>query len=403
MPRPRKPIRLWLEPERQHPDGRIRSPAVWTILDAGKKHSTGCGKDDHGGAQEALELYLATKHGTDEREPDMPASKISIANVLAYYAQDAGADVARPVELAARIDRLLDFWGDKPLSHVKGFTCKEYVKKRGSDAGARRDLEDLRAAINLYKADGLCRDDVVVTLPDKPKARLSYLTRDQIAALIWHCWKAREVQKGVVTDKYHLRHAIPYIMAAVYTGSRSARIWQASFKNEKGLPWLDLEGGVFYRTPIGETAASNKRANSVRIPERLLAHMVRWARKRQYLVQYRGRPADPKKAVNNAMTAVFGADHGFVRHTFRHTCATWLMWSGVDVGDIASYMSMTREMVVEVYGKEHPDADQAAGRAFSDGSAGRRRVGLGRRDPARRTKPKETTGTKGDLRVSEDA
>ena len=59
--------------------------------------------------------------------------------------KDQGRGVSR-----GRIERLgclNEFWGSRKLSEVTGVTCREYVRWRGSDGGARRDLEDLRAAI----------------------------------------------------------------------------------------------------------------------------------------------------------------------------------------------------------------------------------------------------------------
>lgn len=36
MPRPTKPVRLWIEPARYRPDGAIRNHAAWVILDGGR-------------------------------------------------------------------------------------------------------------------------------------------------------------------------------------------------------------------------------------------------------------------------------------------------------------------------------------------------------------------------------
>ncbi len=384
MPRERKPARLWLEPARYRDDGSLRQAAVWVIRDGGKKHSTGCGAQDRDGAERALREHLIARHQAAAPTPRQRAEDVFCADVIAHYVQKV--TVARPIELGSRAERLLDFWGEKTLADVTGYSCRAYAEQRSTPSAARRELADFRAAVRLYAADGLLRDHVVVTLPEKEEARLDYFTRDQVAALLWYCWRAREVQKGRETDKRHLRHLCRYILTAVYTGSRSARIWNASFERQVGRPWLDLDGGVYHRRPAGERA-TKKRAGSVRIPDRLLAHMRRWRRGvlRQdqktrewsrvpaaYLVEWRGKPSNPKKAVAKAMDAVFGADHPYVAHSFRHTCATWLMWSRADVGDIAAYLSMTREMVVEVYGHEHPDADRAVGEIFSSGRAGRR-------------------------------
>ena len=67
------------------------------------------------------------------------------------------------------------------LSEITGETCREYAKIRGSDGGARRDLEDLRAAINHHAAEGFHRGVVNVILPAKGAPRDRWLTRDEAA------------------------------------------------------------------------------------------------------------------------------------------------------------------------------------------------------------------------------
>ncbi|MEX6507724.1 integrase [Jiella sp. M17.18] len=381
MPRHRKPARLWLEPERRSRDGRVTEAAVWKIKDGKIRISTGCHADNHAGAEAALQAYLAKRHADAEPVRDKAAADTAIADVVRHYVENRSDRISDPDLLLYRAGRLTEFWGDRSLADIDGRTCREYAKWRGSEPSARRELEDLRAAIRLYAADGLCRENVVVTTPGKPQSRTDFLTRDQAAALIWYLWKTREKQHGRETKRFPLRHIVGFVLVGIYTGTRSRRIWTASFEREEGLPWLDLDGGVFYRAAQGESVSPTKRAGSVRIPPRLLAFLRMWRRgplvegvrrPRRYLVEYRGKPSDPKKALARAMDEVYGEGHPYVRHTLRHTCATWLMWSGEDIGDIASYLSMTRDVLLKVYGHEHPDADRDVGLAFNR-RAGRRK------------------------------
>lgn len=408
MPRQSKGARLWLQPERIDRNGQRRE-AVWVVRDGRAKVSTGRGRDDVRGAEEFLATYLARRHKDQEPVLEKSATNSPIADVLAHYGAENASKVRRPDELLFRLGRLNAFWGRMTLADVNRISCKRYVTERGAKSAARRELEDLRAAVNLYIADGLCREAVKVTLPEKHDARVTYFTREQVAALLWHCWRTPETQtihrgprKGEVveTGRRPLRHVCRYILTAVYTGTRSARIYEASFEQEAGRPWLDLDGEVYYRRGEDEEVAANKRAGSIRIPKRLLAHMRRWrggvwkrdARTGEwyrdepptYLVEYRGHPANPKKALAKAMDAVFGDGHQFVAHTFRHTAVTWLMWSGEDLNDIAAYASMTREVLEEVYGHHHPSAHESIGDAFSKGRAGRRPGTTGERKTARR-------------------
>ncbi|SMC58559.1 hypothetical protein SAMN06297251_10482 [Fulvimarina manganoxydans] len=373
MPRASKPARLWLFPERRDKDGSVIRHATWYVRDGEKKRSTGCREDDRRGAEAALARYLAEQHATEGEIEDKRAAETAIADVVAHYAKEKGSKVARPKDLSTRLQMLLEFWGEMTLDDVNRRTCAAYAAQRTSEQAARRELEDLRAAVNLYVKDGLCRETVRITVPRKAAPRQDHLTREQAAALIHHLWTARVAQGGKRTPVRALRHIVPFVLVALYTGTRSRRIWTASFKKTPGRPWIDVEGGVFYRAAQGEIVSETKRAGSIRIPERLLVHLRRWARQRDNLVEWQGRAANPKKALGRAFDDVFGEDHPFVIHSFRHTCATWLMWSGGNVDDIAHFLSMTRDVLLRVYGHHHPDAQREVGALFMR-QAGRRKA-----------------------------
>jgi integrase len=382
LSRPALPIRLHLEDERRKPDGTLKQSAYWSIRDGAKRISTRCGAADIEGATRALHEYLAKQHQQGELIANQAARDIPVADVIAYYSRHVANEVARPIELLARLGRVMDFFGDMNLGQVNGAKCWEYIRKRGTMAGSRRELDDFKAAIGLYTEHGLLRETVKLSMPPPSKKRMNYFLRKEIAALVRYCYRHRRLQKGKPTRMYPLRHLIPFILTAVYTGTRSTRIWTASYEREKGRPWIDLENGIYYREAQGEIAYPTKTANSVRLPERLVANMRLWQsgslksgvrKPTRYLVELNGKPGNPRLALTRAMDHVFGEGHKFVIHTFRHSCATWLIWDPKnDLGDIASYMSMTREMLVKVYGKEHPDADLAVGKSISSGTAGKR-------------------------------
>jgi integrase len=122
---------------------------------------------------------------------------------------------------------------------------------------------------------------------------------------------------------------------AIYTGTRAGAICGAAFKPSEGRGWVDLESGIFHRRPP-EKPENNKRQPPVRLSERLLAHLRRWANlglSRQAVVEWHGVPV---KRINKAFRSV-GAEAGLgpevVPHVLRHTCATWagLGW-GIDLG-----------------------------------------------------------------------
>jgi len=70
----------------------------------------------------------------------------------------------RASNIEKRIERLNDWWKAKMLGEVNGEACRSYVKKRSKRGGARRDPEDLRAAIGLHADEGYHREIVKVSL-----------------------------------------------------------------------------------------------------------------------------------------------------------------------------------------------------------------------------------------------
>lgn len=370
MSRKREPARLWLRPADE------TRAAVWIILDGGKQKSTGCGASDRSGAERKLAAYLAERFLSEPHQTQRAASEVPIAEVIGLYSAVRGPAIKRRKEFAARIEALLDYWGDKMMSDITTSTCAGYAKQRSTLSQARRELEDLRAACRMAIADNICRHAVVVTLPPKPKGRVRYLEREAAAKIIWAAYKRRHFPPRSKEGVKRTVHIARFILTALYTGSRSARIWQASFERQEGRPFVDLNAGVFYRSWEGEIVASNKRAPPIRIPDRLLAHMRRWHRLgAKYVVEYNGKPADPKRAFRNLINEVLGKDGAdVVRHTFRHTSATWLMQAGVDTYQAAGFLGMSKEILEEVYGHHHPDHQSGVGAAFTSGKAGRKKL-----------------------------
>ena len=146
-----------------------------------------------------------------------------------------------------------------------------------SPAGARRELEDLRAAINHHRKEGLCSEVVGVALPDKGEPREAWLTRGQAARLLWTAWRAKQVMQGTDTKRDVGKHVARFILTSLYTGTRHAAICSAAFQPAIGRGHVDLDRGVFHRRAQG-VRETKKRQPTVRLPNRLLAHLRRWHR-----------------------------------------------------------------------------------------------------------------------------
>jgi integrase len=372
MPRRNKSARLWLRPEsKKH--GSIVRRSAWVILDGGKHFATGCLAHEIEKAEHLLAEHVAIKYEPSRKRRDIEL--IDVADVLTVYLNDTGTRQSSKAKFDGRINRLNDFFGAMKLAEITGERCREYVGRRGNNGGARRDLEDLRAAIEHHAKEGLHRGVVRVTLPRRGPPRTRWLTRHEVAALLRACWRYREVQsihkggrKGEVqeTAKRPLRHLARFILFALYSGTRSGAILVASANAGPGRSFVDLERGLFYRLAEG-AQETNKRQPPVPLPPRLLAHLRRWFRLgvvNEYFIEWHGKPIHSVKTAFDSAIKLSGLPGKVTPHTLRHTAATWLMQSGVDKWEAAGFLGMSVETLDRVYGHHHPHHLRNAARAL---------------------------------------
>lgn len=454
---------LWYRPGRVGSDGIDRS-GVWVIMHRGKQvASTDCGlgESEERQALARLDDYKASLAiaavDAAPHAKGRPAHEVTLAEVLSRYleAKRGIADpktgefkggVARHHELAQRVVALLEWWGERTLADVDTVSCAAYVASRvgtpwktharlgtGRDGkpartgyskptrervvtagGARRELEDLRAAVNVALADNLTRDAVKVSLPPKGERRDRWLTRSDAARLLLRAWRKREVQtiasgprKGetYVMPRHPARHLARFILVGLRTGTRSGPICGASFVKEVGKPWMELRTehvveersetvtvdgvvyerkveiptvkrvAIFHRKALGAKEAENKKAPTVRMPDSLVAHLWRWHHVlgHRYVVEFEGRPvgSTKKSFANLVHECALGDD--VVRHSLRHTAVTWGMQAGVPIWELAGYVGMSVEMIERHYG-HHSSAHMEGAREALGRRGGKRKA-----------------------------
>jgi integrase len=367
MPRQSKGPRLYFQPARKGGDGRIVEQAVWVIRDGRIKRSTGFGKGQDTEAQRALADYILERTKAP-RTRDRDPAQVKVPDVVSIYLDDVAGKHGRPLETAARMDRILDFFGDLTLAQINQRTCQQYVDRRGAAPRARRELEDLRAAIRYHWKQGLCSGLTPVVLPAKGRARERWLTRSEAARLLWAAYRYRETQQGTWTARYTLRHIARFILVGLYTGTRAGAICNAAFMETLGRGWIDLESGIFHRQALG-AARTKKRAPTIRIPPRLLAHIRRWHRlgiAKNAVVEWHG---EPVKKINKGFRrarAIAGLSNDVVPHVLRHSCATWLAQRRTPINEICGFLGMTEAVFETTYGHHHPDYQANAVNALSN-------------------------------------
>ena len=376
-----------------HPVWR-RDTAKWYVADGRalvpiRPPVTVAGEVGRAAAALAVARYVVAKAAaaTAPVRTDRDLAEVSIAEVLDRYLerrQSGKKACARLNEAEQRVAKLVAFFKEQPIAFLNKESCEAFAEFCGSPSYARRCLADLQAALTEARKAALFRTPVLVTLPPPPAPREDHLTFEEAVALVKVCLRRRDGQHRPIW-----RHVARFVIVAIATCSRSSRVYEASYEPEDGRPWVDIEEGVLYRQAEGDVR-TKKRAPEVDLSPRLVAAMRRWSTDRvvggkpvrgdRYVVQWRGRAANPKKAFEAAVEAAVVAARAddlkavaegrkprklflrrdgktpkvIVRHTLRHTGVTWLAETpGVSVEDVCSYAGMTRAMFDTVYSHAH--------------------------------------------------
>lgn len=234
------------------------------------------------------------------------------------------------------LNNLRPFWGAKTTDDVTAKLCKDYAANRPPVA-ARRDLEVLRAAINhWHKHVKKLHSIPTFWLPEKPESRTRFLTRSDVAKLLW---AARRTP-----------HLARFIIVAFYTGSRSGAILKTEWS------WIDFDRGIMRRRAPGEIDLKTKRRPPLKIGRRLMSHLKRWKRldgSLSHLIHYEGNPV--VKLRRSWETACARAGVEASAHDLRRTRATILMGAGKDVEVISQALGMTPQVLRDVYAQYDPE------------------------------------------------
>jgi integrase len=212
------------------------------------------------------------------------------------------------------------------LTDVKTAACQAYLGFVKASRSGRMDLELLRAAINHAYREQMLDRPVAVWLPPKAPPRERWLTRSEVAKLVWVAWRSRRAQDSGNDDWAMRKHLARWMLTAAYTGTRKSAILNASFERAFGRGFVDLQQGLWHRRGQG-IRATKKRQPPIPLPAPLLGHMRRWRRNGQtFVVEFNGQPMQRMDKAFRQLVKECGLDgEKVVPHTFRHTAITWAM------------------------------------------------------------------------------
>ncbi len=315
---------------------------VWTEHGRSRECSTGTASREQ--AEAFFANWMQDKGRRTSTGPSDP-TEVLVTDLLAEYAEERDGEVFAGDRIAYAISALTDFWQGRKVSEVTKLTCRAYAKKRGRAPGTvRRELGALRAAINAAHDNGRITRPVAVELPDPPKSRDRWLTRQEVARIIR---EARTPQARLYLPMF--------ILIGIYTGRRKEAILSLRW------PQVDLENKTINFEITGRKPTKKARGK-IRIPDRLLPHLRR-LRKRGtdlgYVIHENGKPlGDVQRGFGAACERA--KIEGASPHTLRHTAATWLMQKKTDPWQAAGFLSMSLTTLLKVYGHHHPDLQKEA-------------------------------------------
>lgn len=384
MPRPAKPPHLvWIKPAYDKVSGKLKANGYWAIKHRSKLISTGLGHEFFEDAQikrheYEAQLYAAQpiiEHGKSPRE-------VLVIDLIRFYLkrkvkkiEAKSSDKRR--DYLQTMERLIMFWDGKTVYDIHEDTLKEYQEKarKGkplADSTALRELQDLKAAVLLGITKRLVEMNGHVIdweLPDPSQPRDTFYSEEEVADLVRAAYRARNKAIGGPGGHKTSTHLARFMLIAARTGTRADKIEKASYKNIDGRPWMDTKNGIFYRAGVANKSPMNKRADPVRIPNELLHQVRRWEKEgSDNVIEHNGKPGSTRSAFRRLKIKVLGAERAKTvnRHTFKHTCASWLMKKRVPMDIIAKYLSTTKEVIEMHYGHFHPDFHQEVNEASVD-------------------------------------
>lgn len=345
--------------------------AVWYIRDGRRRISTGCAERDIAGARGAFGRYVAATLKPDFGDGD--PSRVRISDVLRLYSDDVGERNSRPKEVAARLANLGQAFGPMMVAQITPSSCAAYVRGRGSPSAARRELEDLRAALRHAWRSRKLAAEIPVTLPPKSAPRQRWLTKGEAARLlaaalgwrfvpacdvsthreIWAVW-GRENRE----ERALYAHVRRFLIFGLATATRHDALLAIGWRPHGAGGHVDFDAGMVYRRAAGSQETAKRRPPIPMIGS-LRAHLERWRRMdgplRLYVVTYDGTRMDRMQRAWRSAVARAGLGSDVIPHIMRHTFATWRLQEGWSLWDVAKAMGATMETAESTYGHHAPE------------------------------------------------
>lgn len=218
------------------------------------------------------------------------------------------------------LKRLTPFFGDKFLHEITPFLVQRYQAQRKSQPNQKsrlpspayinRELACLKCMFNRAIEWGYAKDNPVkkVKLDKENNARVRFLEKEELKRLLEHCG---DKLKAIV-------------LLAVNTGMRKGEI--------ENLKWRDVDFQRGFATLLQTKNGETRRVPLNRTAREVLMAVPKHPESAYIFCNSAGIPYNSTRAFEKALKKVDIKDFRF--HDLRHTAASYLAMSGVDLNTI---------------------------------------------------------------------
>ena len=310
-----------------------------------KDKSTSC--KNRNDAEVVLEEFLRQRRTKRAGLAVMPC-QFTIAQALDDYAHFK-MDAASAERLSYSMEHLLGFWQDQTLDFVNIETIENYRKqglsKKRAQSTIRRELIDLRSAIN----HAINMNRVIAMkfpkLPKDSKPKQRWLTETEFARLLW-------AASQDYRSKFTLRL---FLIISFYTGARKSAIMELEWNQ------IDFEKNTinFNKAIADET---NKQRAFIPIPPEvrrfLIRRFQRYSNRNSFIFHQLKNPSIRVKSIDKGFRAAVKRANlkDVTPHTLRHTRVSLLLQSGFKQVTVSEFIKVSQPTIDKVYG-HHSNAD----------------------------------------------
>jgi integrase len=261
----------------------------------------------------------------------------SVGELVASYLADKDKTAIRAVDLRGAWKQAEKTFGHLRPDQITRDLCRAYRDQR-YEAGrkpntVRKELEVVRAALNFHKKG----QSAVFELPSPPPPKERYLTRDEARRLLKACRR--------------FPHVRAFVALSLATAARQSALLQLTWDR------VDLKRRRITLALGDSQDQDRKRRATVPMNRRAYRYLkvLEVSATCPYVIEWGGhRVLSIKKGF--AAACKRAGIEGATPHILRHTAASWMAESGVDMFRISKFLGHTNSKITEErYAKLHPD------------------------------------------------